>query len=217
MKAHYSQSEENGIKAVSADALNVYSVGVSTAGAAEIRMATENAKRKIVASTIDGNGARIIEKYINEHGCTNQIAVKLEDVSGKLPYPNNFFDYIYARLVLHYLPKSGLESALANLHRILKSSGKIFIAVRSIKSQNATEKTSVYDDKTGMTTYLSKSDPSVKKQRFFHTPDSISGYVIAAGFQVDYVSEYKEIIYSDFERKGRPSEEPLIELLATKP
>ncbi|HSW80244.1 MAG TPA: class I SAM-dependent methyltransferase [Candidatus Saccharimonadales bacterium] len=217
MDTHYSKSEENGIATIPADALNIYSVGVSTVGDAEIRMAKLNPSRKIIATTIDKKGAESAKKYIDDQSFNEQIQIKIEDVTTALPYPDNFFDFVYARLVLHYLPKSGLETALASLYRILKHSGKFYIVVRSTKAENFSESTATYDDTTGFTTFLSKSDPTVKKQRFFHTPESITSYVTAAGFQVEYVKEYDEEIYTDFNREGRISKEPLIELLALKP
>lgn len=195
----------------------VYSVGVSTAGTAEMRMAKANPNRKIIATTIDTEGADFANKYIKDEGFASQVTIKIEDVTGELPYPDNFYEYVYARLVLHYLPKAGLTSALANLNRILKPGGKIFIVVRSVKAENFSESTASYDEETGFTTFLSKSDPSVKKRRFFHTPESISGYVTAAGFHIQYITEHTEKIYTDFNRTVRPNIEPLIELLAVKP
>ena len=38
-----------------------------------------------------------------------QIESKFEDVSQPLPYKDSYFDYAYARLVLHYLPKKALD------------------------------------------------------------------------------------------------------------
>ena len=46
-------SEEHGLAYMSDADLVVYSVGISTAGAAEIKMAKSNAKRKIIATTLD--------------------------------------------------------------------------------------------------------------------------------------------------------------------
>jgi ubiquinone/menaquinone biosynthesis C-methylase UbiE len=216
MEAHFSQSEENGIKAVPNNAISIYSVGISTAGEAEIRMAKAEPKRKIIATTVDTEGAGFADRKVEDQGFSDQITVKIEDVSGKLPYPDDYFDFVYARLVLHYLPKSGLESALANLYRILKPGGKIYIVVRSTKAENFSEVTSTHDASTGFTTYVSKSNPSVMKRRFFHTPESIAEYVTSAGFEIDYITEYIEEIFTDFKREGRSSNEPLMELVAIK-
>ena len=57
---------------------------------------------------------------INEHKLSHQIEVKVEDITKRLPYADNYFDYIYARLILHYLPKPDLQIALRELNRILK-------------------------------------------------------------------------------------------------
>lgn len=217
MEIQFSQSEENGIKAMPNNALNVYSVGVSTVGSAEIHMAALNPNREVIATTIDIEGAAYTQKCIDDTEYKSQITIRIEDVSAKLSYSKNFFDYIYARLVLHYLPKSKLKLALTNLYRILKPGCKIFIVVRSTKAPQSSEKTSTYDEKTGLTTYLSSSNPSVKHQRFFHTPASISKFVASAGFQIEHVKEYDEKIYSDFKRKIHPHDEPLIELVAIKP
>ena len=129
-------SERNGIDLLIPIDKKIYSVGISTGGLAEIRMAQSDRKRHIIATTVDFTGAERIE----ESGLSNQIEVKIEDVGQPLPYPDSHFNYIYARLVLHYLAKDVLTSALAELYRILRTEGKIFIVVRSIDCVEASDK-----------------------------------------------------------------------------
>ena len=107
MKDHLesSISERNGINFLSATDRKIYSVGISTGGKAEIKMAQVDRQRQIIATTIDVAGAEYAKEHIEELGLSNQIEVKIEDVSQSLDYSEGYFDYIYARLVLHYLPK----------------------------------------------------------------------------------------------------------------
>lgn len=108
MNIQASASEDHGIAALTDQDLKVFSVGISTGGIAEMRMAELNRKRHIIATTIDQDGVAFAKEQIAELHLENQIDAKVEDVSEPLPYANNHFDYIYARLVLHYLPKTNL-------------------------------------------------------------------------------------------------------------
>ncbi len=129
-------SERNGIDFLCPTDKKIYSVGISIGGLAEIKMTQSDRQRHIIATTIDLAGA----ERIRESGLSDEIEVKIEDVSQPLPYPNCHFDYIYARLVLHYLAKDALTSALAELYRILRTEGKIFIVVRSVDCLEASDK-----------------------------------------------------------------------------
>ncbi|MFV0339820.1 MAG: class I SAM-dependent methyltransferase [Parachlamydiaceae bacterium] len=210
-----SKSENNGIASLSENDLQVYSVGISTGGAAEMRMAELNPQRLITASTIDAEGAHFAQKQIEAKGLSKQVHVKIEDVTKPLPYESGAFDFIYARLVLHYLPKNELTQALAELHRILKSGGKLFVVVRSTNCHEATSKNAIHDPLTGLTTYTSNNGNSYS--RFFHTEHSIQEYLKAAGFTIQSIKSYDEQLCIDFQRT-RPSNyiDLLIEVLANR-
>lgn len=214
-------SEDNGIGALNSSGLRIYSVGMSTGGVAEIRMAKANPKRHIVATTVDHEGMAFAEQYITKQGYGPQIETKLEDVTKRLPYKDNSFDFIYARLVLHYLPEAGLIKALAELHRILKLSGRLFVVVRSTRCPDALRGDSTFDPKTHLTTYVYTEKATGKKElqrRFFHTEESISKYVQEAGFGITYIKSYDEHLYVDFMRTVKsPELDNVIELLAVKP
>lgn len=220
MNIQASISEDHGIAALEEKDLQIYSVGISTGGVAEIRMAEGNPKRHIVATTIDKEGLAFAQKYIAEQNLETQIEAKYEDVAEPLPYSDESFDYIYARLVLHYLPKNKLVESLAELHRVLKKGGKLFVVVRSTKCPDATRKEATFDPKTQLTTCTFRDETTGKQysySRYFHTPESISGYVTDAGFTVEYVKDYDEHLFVDFMRTERsPKTDNVIELLATK-
>ena len=213
-------SEDNGIAALTSDDLRVLSVGISTGGVAEIRMAEANPKRHIVATTIDEEGVAFAKKYITERQLDGQIEAKIEDVAEPLPYADAYFDYIYARLVLHYLPKDKLVAALAELHRVLKPGGRLFVVVRSTQCPDATREDAHFDPVTNVTSCSFTDDKTGKVHsysRYFHTEDSISKYVAEAGFNVAYTKAYDEHLYVDFMRTElSPKTDNVIELLATK-
>jgi ubiquinone/menaquinone biosynthesis C-methylase UbiE len=213
-------SEGNGIAKLSNDDLRVYSVGISTGGIAEIRMAEMAPKRHIIATTIDEKGVESAKKYIAEKHLEGQIEAKIEDIAQPLPYPDAYFDYIYARLVLHYLPKDRLVDALAELYRILTPGGKLFVVVRSTECPDATREGTDLDPVTNLTTCTFTDEKTGKVQsytRYFHTEESIRGYVIDAGFNIVYTKTYNEHLFIDFMRTElAPETDNVIELLATK-
>jgi cyclopropane fatty-acyl-phospholipid synthase-like methyltransferase len=219
MSDQFSISEEHGLDALKPNDLSVYSVGVSTAGNAEIRMAKANKDRKIIATTIDQKGAAFAEERIKEQGFDGQITVKLEDCAQPLTYADGTFDYIYARLVLHYLNKQQLTTALAELRRVLKPGGSLFIVVRSTKNIDYTSEDSTHDPESGFTTYTTHpvSGNSEVRRRMFHTPGSISEYVRNAGFSISEITDYQERLFDDFHRKVQAEhEDNVIELMAAK-
>jgi len=201
-----SMSEESGLSLIRPTDLSIFCPGISSGGFAEIRIALENPARKVVATTIDTKGLANAQENIMELGLNEAIDSRLEDLRSKFPYGESNFDFIYARLVLHYLSTSELDSVLQNFRHSLKPGGQLFIVVRSVK--NIEGKDYPYDPETKFT-----QEPW--GQRYFHTPESIVNHLSQAGFEVDYVKEYQEQLYSDFMRtKIVPVHDHVIELLA---
>lgn len=207
-------SEKNGISFLSPTDKKIYSVGISTGGLAEIKMAQSERERHIIATTVDLAGAEYAKQCIRESGLSDQIEVKIEDVSKHLSYPNCHFDYIYARLVLHYLAKDALTSALAELYRVLRAEGKIFIVVRSVDCLEASNKAAKFNVLTGLTTYSSEGK---SYSRYFHSQGSIKEHLFLAGFTIKHMDAYQEQLCVDFHRTQISSQiDNLIEVLATK-
>ena len=206
-------SEDHGIAALSDTDKRIYSVGISTGGVAEMRMAVADPRRRIVATTIDAEGARFAQIEIEKAGLSKQIEVKIEDVARPLPYPDEYFDFIYARLVLHYLPKIELVRALRELFRVLRLKGRLFVVVRSIECPEA--KNGALDLDTGMTTYHGTDGRAFS--RYFHNEKSIQEHLGAAGFHIHAVKSYDEHLCIDFQRTQLASQvDVLIEVLASK-
>lgn len=215
-----SESEDHGIAILTDHDLLIYSVGISTGGVAEIRMAEANPKRHIIATTIDQEGVTFAQKTIAEQHLETQIETKIEDVADPLPYAQEHFDFIYARLVLHYLPEQKLQLALAELHRVLKPGGTFFVVVRSAKCYDATREGAAFDPVTHVTscTYIDEATGKTHSySRFFHTEESIGQYVTRAGFHVRSVQAHDERLYVDFMRTiVAPRPDNVIELIATR-
>lgn len=219
MNIQASISEDHGIAVLTDNDLQVYSVGISTGGVAEIRMAELNPQRHIIATTVDEKGVAFAQKYIAEKHLEGHVEAKIEDVAKPLPYGDGHFDYIYARLVLHYLPKDTLQKALAELHRVLKPGGKLFVVVRSTDCPDATREGVTFDPETNLTscTVVDKSGKAYTYSRFFHTEESTRTYVAEAGFTVEYTKAYDEHLFVDFMRTElSPETDNVIELLAVK-
>lgn len=134
-------------------------------------------------------------------------------------YPGNHFDFIYARLVLHYLSSQDLDAVLTNFHRTLKDNGKLFIVVRSTKNIPDDGNFTV-DEETKLTSIPHQNDKgevSYLETRYFHTPESIRQHLENAGFGVKQIDEYQEQLYKDFMRKElSPNFNHVIEVRAVK-
>jgi hypothetical protein len=72
-------SENNGIKFLRTTDRNVYSIGISTGGAAEIRMATNNPERHVIASTIDRHGAEFAKDRVDKLNLSHQIEIRIQE------------------------------------------------------------------------------------------------------------------------------------------
>ena len=200
--AQYSPTEELGLSLITQQHQRILSVGISTAGFAEVRMALDDPQRTITATTLDQNGLGFTQALVDTYSLTDQIELKVEDVSSELEYTADQFDFVYARLVLHYLPKEALKKALKNIHKILKTGGEFFIVVRSYDWQSEVSG-AVYDIETGMTTYpWFDSQNNVVKQstRQLHSVGSITSFVTEAGFKIHFVELFSETIFGGYER-----------------
>jgi len=214
-------SELHGIELVEENDNKILSIGISTAGTAEIKMANKNPKSHIIATTIDEQGLEKTRKAILEQGLNTRIELKIEDISQKLKYENNTFDYIYARLVLHYLDNNQLKNALSEIYRILKEKGKLYIVVRSNNAWEAKLEGSSYDAETGLTKHPDLKTYGTDNVKYcyrrLHSEASIRKFLENAGFTVKYTKVYEEQLSIDYERKNiNDKASELIEVLATK-
>lgn len=212
-----SLSEENGLALIRDTNLSIFSPGISTGGFAEIRMALANPGRKVAATTLDQKGLDYATKNIAELELTERVSAKLEDLTKEFPYPNDFFDFVYARLVLHYLSFQDLNKVLIEFRRSLKRGGGLFVVVRSAKNKDS-EKKLEYDSETRMTTenYTDAAGNIIDRgQRYFHTPETIAAHLNEAGFEVVHLKEYEEQLYKDFMRTQLATKkDQVIEVLA---
>ncbi len=217
-----SKSEENGINLITANDLNILSIGISTAGSAEIKMAEKNRNSHIIATTIDKEGLNYTKNIIEQYGLSERIETKLEDISEKMPYNDEFFDFVYARLVLHYLDNENLTNALKEIKRVMKKHGRLYIVVRSRDEWEAKLEGASYDENTGITKYPKYdtlgTDNVEYLYRRLHTVDSLSSFLVAEGFDIKYIKEYKEQSYRDYKRTEKVKyPNSLIECLCEKP
>jgi len=197
-------SEKNGIQLVKDTFKNILSVGISTAGSAEIEMSKIAPNSHIIATTIDNDGLEFTQKIVKEKGLEKQIELKLEDISEKMPYSDETFDFVYARLVLHYLDNSKLEQALKEIKRVLKTNGLFYIVVRSRNEWEAKLEGATYDEKTGITKYPVYETLGTNNVKYLyrrlHTIDSLKEFLLKENFNIKYVKEYQEECYKDYKR-----------------
>ena len=214
-------SENNGIQLIKNTFKNILSIGISTAGSAEIEMSKKAPNSHIIATTIDKEGLDFTKKIIKEKGLEKQIELKIEDVSKKMPYDDETFDFVYARLVLHYLNNFKFEQALKEIKRVLKPKGLFYIVVRSRNDWEAKLEGTTYDEKTGMTRYPIYETLGTNNVKYIyrrlHTIESLQEFLLKENFNIKYIKNYKEEYYKDYKRTEKvefPSE--LIKCLVEK-
>jgi ubiquinone/menaquinone biosynthesis C-methylase UbiE len=216
-----SKSEKRALKLLDKNMTSILSVGISTGGSAEINIAKKCPNAHIIATTIDEKGLAFSNEKLSSYKETERITTKLEDVTKKMPYQNDFFDFIYARLVLHYLSRQGLESALKEIYRVLKPAGKFFIVARNNKEWELTKPEFIisYDEKTNLTTYYEQWKKEIVRTRQFLSKEQLQEVLIKHGFKVDRCREYREYLYTDYERTKKNKSKKanyLTEVVASK-
>ncbi len=214
-----SKSEKRALKLLQPEMSSILSVGISTGGSAEINMAKICSKAKIIATTIDEIGLDFTNQAIKKYGMSERIEIKIEDVSKPMPYKSNSFDFVYARLVLHYLSRQQLESALKEIHRVLKPNGLFFVVARNNKEWELTKPEFIisYDEKTNLTTYYEQWDWKIIRTRQFLSEEQLVSAFKEKEFKILSCESYKEYLYTDYERTIK-SKKPnsLTEIVVTK-
>ncbi len=214
-------SEEHGINLIKDEDRNILSIGISTAGSAEIKMARKNPNSHIIATTIDTKGLEFTKKIIMQEKLEDRIELRIENITEKLSYADNYFDFIYARLVLHYLNNMQLEKALSEIYRVMKKNGKFFVVVRSIEEWEAKLEGTTFEEETGFTKYPDIKTIGTDNVRYIsrrlHSRNSIEQFLLKARFKINYIQEYEEYLYRDYERmdiNSKPNK--IIEVCASK-
>lgn len=216
-----SKSEKRGLKLLNEEMQNILSIGISTGGIAELKMAQKCPAAKIVATTVDEKGANFSKEKLAQFKESERIEIKLEDVSQPMPYSDNMFDFVYARLVLHYLTKQQLECALKEIYRTLKPGGIFFIVARNNKEWELTKPEFVvsYDEETNITTYYEQWKKEVVRKRQFLSEEQLEEVLKNHNFVIKSVKSYREYLYTDYERTNKnKSKKPnyLTEVVVTK-
>ena len=216
-----SKSEKRGLTLLKPTMENILSIGISTGGIAELKMARKCINAKIVATTIDEKGLNFSREKLSQFEEYNRIETKIEDVAKPMPYDNDTFDFIYARLVLHYLTKQQLECALNEIYRVLKPNGTFFIVARNNKEWELTKPEFIisYDEESNMTTYYEQWKKEVVRKRQFLSELQLKEILTKHNFIIKKIKSYREYLYTDYERTNKnKSKKPnyLTELVATK-
>jgi len=216
-----SKSEKRGLKLLNPNMEYILSIGISTGGSAEINMAKNCPRAEIIATTIDEKGLNFSIEKMSKYKEFAQIEAKIEDVSKPMPYSDNTFDYVYARLVLHYLNKQQLNDALNEIYRVLKPNGILFIVARNNKEWELTKPEFIisYDEETNITTYYEQWKKEVIRKRQFLSEKQLEDILVQHKFKIKRVKSYKERLFTDYERtKKYQSKKPnyLTEVVSIK-
>lgn len=216
-----SKSEKRALKILDENYKDVLSVGISTGGSAEINIARKCKEAHIVATTIDEKGLEFSKEKMSTFPEGERIEAKIEDVSKKMPYKAKTFDFVYARLVLHYLTKQQLDAALKEIYRVMKPNGKIFIVARNNKEWEIKRPEYVvsYDEKTNMTEYYEQWKKEAVRKRQFLSQQQLKSVLVEHGFKILSAKDYRERLYTDYERTSKnKSKKPnyLTEVVAQK-
>lgn len=214
-----SKSEKRALKLLDSSYQNILSVGISTGGSAEINIARACPNARIIATTIDEAGLQFTDKILAKYPERERIITKIEDVSKPMPYANDTFDFVYARLVLHYLTRQQLESALNEIYRVLKPGGIFFVVARDKDEWELTKPEFIisYDEETNITTYYEQWEWKIIRKRQFLSEQQLKDALTSHKFKIKTCEFYKEYLYTDYERtikSHRPNS--LTEIVATK-
>ncbi len=214
-----SKSEKRALKLLDESMQNILSIGISTGGSAEIKFAKYCPNAQVVATTIDEKGLEFTNEKLRQYEESKRIIAKIEDVSKEMPYENNFFDFIFARLVLHYLTKQQLEAALKEIYRVLKPNGRFFVVARNNKEWELTKPEFIisYDEETNITTYYEQWEKKIIRKRQFLSEEQLQDLLKIYGFKIESCKSYREYLYTDYERTIK-SHKPnyLTEIVAIK-
>ena len=214
-----SKSEARALKQLDKNYKNILSIGISTGGVAEIKMARECPNAEVVATTIDEAGLEFTRSAIANYPEKDRLTLKIEDVSQPMPYGDATFDFVYARLVLHYLSRQQLNFALTEIYRVLKPGGKFFVVARNNKEWELTKPEFIisYDKDTNLTTYYEQWDYKIIRTRQFLSQEQLEDALKSHGFKIVSSESYEEYLYTDYERTIK-SKKPnsLTEIVAIK-
>ena len=72
----------------------------------------------------------------------------VHDTLKKFPFPNNFFDLVFARLSLHYFVMDEVVKVLSDINRILNDNGYLYILVKTSNTGNVITGKVSYDKET---------------------------------------------------------------------
>lgn len=216
-----SKSEKRAMRLLNKNYTNILSVGISTGGSAEINLAKKCPNAKIIATTIDEKGLKFSQEKLALYPEAERIEAKIEDVSKPMPYADDTFDFVYARLVLHYLNKQQLNDALNEIYRVLKPNGLVFIVARNNKEWELKKPEFIiaYDEKTNLTTYYEQWKKEKIQTRQFLSQEQLKTVLAEHNFRICSAKDYREYLFTDYERTNQnKSKKPnfLTEIVATK-
>jgi ubiquinone/menaquinone biosynthesis C-methylase UbiE len=90
-------------------------------------LAIAAARRGAIVHALDPS-AKLLERARRKAGRA-RVSVTFDIGTGEsLPYPNDTFDVVLSSLVLHHLSHDDLRSSVLELRRVVKPSGRVFIA-----------------------------------------------------------------------------------------
>jgi len=212
-----SLTEEHGLALLDPTMKKILSIGISTGGSAEIRMAQLCPGATVIATTVDEKGLAFSRETIAKTKYNHRIATKIEDCAQPWKYAENTFDYIYARLVFHYLTRQQLSIALKEMHRTLKKESRAFIVVRSIDEPELGDSISgtQHCEETGFTTYTDFAGKVVSRQ--FFSENSLRNILETTGFKIERIETVYEKCFQDYQRTiQNPNPNTLIEVVVSK-
>ncbi|MEU7040016.1 class I SAM-dependent methyltransferase [Streptomyces varsoviensis] len=119
--------------------------------------------------------------------------LRVADLGGPLPYPDDTFDDVVASLVLHYLEDWG--SALAELRRVLKPGGRLIasvdhpFAVNLIHREAGREAENNYFDTANWTVEWTIGGHTALVSRWNRPLHAMTEAFTGAGFRITVISE----------------------------
>lgn len=129
------------------------------------------------------------DKKVKESNFTNNFSTGLIDLAtDAIPQENDFFDVVYSRLSLHYFDQVRTGEILKDIHRVLKTGGVAYIAVKSPDDKKEMEFLEDNNEKIEEGLY---SGDGMLKSRF--TKEQYKAILEKAGVENFEIHDYEEV------------------------
>ena len=130
-------------------------------------------------------GLAITRKWLAEEGLSADL--QLGDMAARLPYGDDFFDTVISVQVIHHADVATIKGIIAEIERVLKKDGFIFITVPKLKHRDQAYK------QIEVNTFVPLDGPEKGLPHHYSSPEELREFFDnfdIAGIHLDAVKHY---------------------------